>query len=62
MGLAFHCPRNGPGLGTGTGSQTSLEANLGEWMWARGEPTRVVGTLRHEAVEGWRVCSEAASL
>lgn len=35
------------------GARYSLEANLGEWMWARGEPTRVVGDSEKRL---WTVC------
>lgn len=50
MGSVFHCPSNGLAWGQVVGARRSPEANLGEWMWARGEATRVVGTLRQEAV------------
>lgn len=52
MGLAFHCPCNGPGMGAESGSQMeSWRENLGEWMWAKGETTRAVGTLGQEAAD-----------
>lgn len=62
MGLAFHCPSKGPGLGTDSGSQIESRGKFRRVDVGKRGAHQGGGGLREEAVDSLQVCSGAVGL